>query len=292
MNIQDNRKIKIILAHPGRQHSFQLATALKKGNILYKYITTVYDKDSSILMKITKIFLNKDNLKRANGRKCDSLRDSEVIKFCEIEGLFTIFLSRIDKAKRIYNWWMHYTADRFGKKVVHYAIKNNVDAVIMYDFNASRAFKLLKENAPHIKRIMDVSTPARNFQKDIFDEDGKKSGVFSSTLPQFAFNNSEMTRFISEIKDSDYFLTPSTFVNKSLSYNGKEIDKMINLPYGVDSTKFSYKNKSVNQTEPLTFLYAGQIAQHKGIYYLLEAFKRLNNKNLKLILIGNIHGVK
>ena len=35
---------KIIVAHPGKQHSFELAYAIKQSNSLYKYITTVYDK--------------------------------------------------------------------------------------------------------------------------------------------------------------------------------------------------------------------------------------------------------
>ena len=37
--------------------------------MLYKYITTVYDKESSLMMKVVKKFLNKDNLTRANRRK-------------------------------------------------------------------------------------------------------------------------------------------------------------------------------------------------------------------------------
>ena len=32
---------KIIVAHPGRQHSFRLATALKKNNMLLYYVTTI-----------------------------------------------------------------------------------------------------------------------------------------------------------------------------------------------------------------------------------------------------------
>ena len=49
---------KIIVAHPGRQHSFRLATALKKNDMLYKYITTVYDKKSYFLMRLEKKIIN------------------------------------------------------------------------------------------------------------------------------------------------------------------------------------------------------------------------------------------
>ena len=48
---------KVILMHPGKQHSFRVASALKQSGLLYKYITTVYDKEDSIMMKLVKKFL-------------------------------------------------------------------------------------------------------------------------------------------------------------------------------------------------------------------------------------------
>ena len=42
---------KIIVAHPDKQHSFYLASALQKNEELYRYITTVYCKDDSITQK-------------------------------------------------------------------------------------------------------------------------------------------------------------------------------------------------------------------------------------------------
>ena len=89
-------KPKVIVAHPGRQHSFRVAKALKDGGMLYKYATTVYNKESSILMRIIKLFLNKDNYDRAQRRKCNDLKDDDVVQFCEIDGLLLLALQRID----------------------------------------------------------------------------------------------------------------------------------------------------------------------------------------------------
>lgn len=36
--------MKVIVAHPGQQHSYKTAVGLKEFNQLYKYITTVYMK--------------------------------------------------------------------------------------------------------------------------------------------------------------------------------------------------------------------------------------------------------
>ena len=40
------KKYRVIVAHAGQQTSFRRAEALKKGNMLDKYITTVYLKNS------------------------------------------------------------------------------------------------------------------------------------------------------------------------------------------------------------------------------------------------------
>ena len=40
--------MKIIVAHPGKQHSFRTAQALKQNGDLFMYITTIYDKPGSL----------------------------------------------------------------------------------------------------------------------------------------------------------------------------------------------------------------------------------------------------
>ena len=130
--------------------------------MLFKYITTVYDNESSWLMKISKKFIGDDNTKRANSRKCSTLSsDQDVLQFYEFFGLLQLLLLRLDKKKIIYNWLSRYLSDEFGKKVANYAIKQNVDAVIMYDTNASTCFQILKAKAHNIIRIIDVSAANR-----------------------------------------------------------------------------------------------------------------------------------
>lgn len=46
--------IKIIVSHPGKQHSFQTATAMERTGILQYYVTSVYNKRGSITSLISK----------------------------------------------------------------------------------------------------------------------------------------------------------------------------------------------------------------------------------------------
>ena len=99
--------------------------------MLLYYVTTIYDKDSSLLMKIVKKFLSNDNLKRANGRKKPDLEENDVKQYYLFGALIEAFLSRVDKTHYIYRLMQRYDAKRFGIKVAKLAIKENADAVIM-----------------------------------------------------------------------------------------------------------------------------------------------------------------
>ena len=109
---------KILLVHPGTQHSFRVATALKEAGMLYKFVTTVYDKEDSLLMKFTKLFISGDNLNRAQRRKCKALNDEDVVQFCEWMGIISLILVRLDKKQNVYNFWMKWTNDRFQNKTL------------------------------------------------------------------------------------------------------------------------------------------------------------------------------
>lgn len=49
--------MKVLVAHPGQQHSYRLATALNMIEILYRYNTTVYYKKCSITRFLAFFFI-------------------------------------------------------------------------------------------------------------------------------------------------------------------------------------------------------------------------------------------
>lgn len=279
---------KIIVAHPGRQHSFRLAAALKNEKVLFKYVTTVYNKESSIIMKFAKKFLKKDNLKRANNRRCEALKDEDVIQFCELRGFFELILVRIDKRKFIYKWFNKRTANVFGRKVAKYAIKNNVDAVIMYDNTAQTCFEILKKRAPHIKRIMDSSIASQIYQKDIFEKEFESTGDESYKFENIQlWNHKYMSKIKKEIHDTQYFLVPSKFVSDSFVFSGVDRNKINIIPYGINfcSNNIIKNKKNYNN---INFLFVGQVIARKGVKYLLDAFSSIDNKDITLTIVGEI----
>ena len=71
--------MKVLLAHPGKQHSFETATALKKSGLLYKYVTSIYDKEESITSKAKSLLPSKMK-KKAMGRHCIALDNNDVVR--------------------------------------------------------------------------------------------------------------------------------------------------------------------------------------------------------------------
>jgi len=93
----------------------------------------------------------------------------------------------------------------------------------------------------------------------------------------------------------DIVTAPSEFVLDMHTKNSFfENSKKIRLPLGielndsdfnVDST-FNVNNKKKNKKDNVNILYVGRLEKHKGIHVLINAFKQINNNNIKLHIIG------
>ncbi|MFZ7942503.1 glycosyltransferase family 4 protein [Neobacillus sp. 19] len=279
---------KIIVVHPGQQHSYHLATALKNNGLLYKYITTVYNKKGSFTNNVLR-FLKGNNKKRGEARHSDNIPDNDILLFCEIRGLLSLLILRVSFLKKFWPRWNDYLNDSFGKKVAKYAIKNNVDIVISYDNNSSELFGLLKLKAPNITCVLDCSAANRLYVRLLYENEMKKNKQEELCLenPEL-FNGRVLERIKREIKLADYFLVPSQFVKKSLEISGINSESILVAPYGVDINHFrGIGSSNSNYEMKIVFLYVGRITYAKGLNYLLDSFSKINNTEIELRLVGN-----
>lgn len=277
--------MKIIVAHPSKQHSFRTAVALKTNGCLFKYVTSVYDKKGS-LTYFLKRFLSKQNRDKAGTRKIAELETKDVLCIHELSALFLLLIRRMPFINRLYNTIFVWRRKRFGKSVAKIAIKENVDAVIMYDSTALECFYILKEKAPHIKRILDVSIAHRAFLKHNFDKDIERTNCKELMKEErILWNKKMMDDYKKEVYVSDYFFVPSRIVRQSLNYVGVENDKIYTIPYGVDTAKFDFiqKNKAGGA---LKLLFVGQVNYRKGIHHLLKVVSMFDDNEVELFLAG------
>ncbi len=285
------KNYKIIVAHPAQQHSYKTAAGVKSAGMLFKYATTVYNGKKSLTSIATR-FLKEDNLKRANGRNSKELDDSEIIQFCEFEGLFLLLLQRIDKSKYFYKLLNSFIINRFGKKIAKYAIDNDVDALIMYDTVSYKAFELLEKKAPHIIRIIDMSAPNFSYMDKIFKDDLKNNTNYSRALSeeiQSTFYNKTIKNSMKEVSLADYFLVASKFSHKSLVYSGISDRKILICPYGFYSSQLNQEktlisNKVVDRK--LNCLFVGRVTQKKGAFHLFDAINKLDLSYYSFKFVG------
>lgn len=277
---------RIIVSHPGKQHSFHMASAVKKAGYLEKYVTTVYNKKGSFTNFITSRFLKGKDLKKASSRVCVNLKDDEVKQMNEWMGLVTLLSSRIRFLEGFTRYWNEFTGSCFYKRVMKYARKKNVNGVIVYDGYSNRHLELLKNTA--IVKIMDVSFASRQYLKNIFEKEIKQymaEDLYRTSaelwVPRWMDNDLNAT------KNADYFFAPSNFVKSSLEYCGIPSDKIYIVPYGVDQNNFSYEHIQFRVEGKLKLLYVGEISCRKGLHRLLKVVSELEQM-VEIRLCGRV----
>lgn len=278
---------KIIVAHEGKQHSFKTAEALLKANMLEKYITTVYDRPYSYT-RILKIFLRGKARQKCASRKNNNIPNSKIKQYCELSGLLLLFLQKIPKLFKLFPKYYDNLHDDFGIKVAKYAIKHKVDAVIMYDTNANSCFRYLKQNAPYIKRILDVTIGNRIYLQSVYQYDSQLYPEIGDELIQEQQNNiapQYLKRLKEELELSEYFLAGSTFVKKSLIFSDVPEKNIFVLNYGVDLAKFKIKPFQ-QRKKPLRLLFVGNCSYRKGIHHLLKVVSMYNSNDIELNIAG------
>lgn len=277
--------MKVIVAHPGKQHSYKTAEALYKSDMLFQYMTTVYDKRNWKIL-ITKFLFPKSVVNKIKLRKSTILPDNLVTLKCTFLGLFLLFFYKLPINRKYRDFLFRYVHDQFGRYIAQYAIKNGVDAVIMYDTTCNECFKILKQCAPQIKRIQDVSIANRAFMKANYEKDIENIGDFRLKEEQInLWDPVIQKRNLEELELTEYFIVASNMSKRSLIYSKINENRIYVVPYGVDFDKFPYKGETTQSTK-LHLIYVGQISFRKGLHHLLKLISTRFKDTCRLTIVG------
>lgn len=278
--------MKVIVAHPGRQHSFRLASALKKAGMLDLYVTTFYDKNTPA-NRAFRAVLPAALRRRADHRRNPDLEDGEVRQLCALGGIAEAAVYRLDHGHDAYRFLQRHNADRFGRKLAKLAAARQADAVVLYDSTATACFESLRRLRPETVRILDVSSCARPYKKQLFDAEIARSGHDDLRCENGAlWSERLMERHREELRLADAFLVPSSFVRESLVRCGVDEARIFTVPYGANVSDAAIARKTPAEGEPVRFLFVGGVNANKGIPLLLEAFRSLPAGAAALTLTG------
>lgn len=280
-----NKVNKVVVAHPYQQHSFRMAVAIDKAGLLDKYITTVYDKKGSITNRFLGL-LSGENKKRAIGRKCGELDDAKITQISELASLVLLLLRRIDKSKRISSVYNAFVLKEFNKKLAKYIIKNDVDAVILYDTVCADCIKIVKKKKPSTKIIIDMSAPCFMYMDLQYQEDCKINPDITREIKEesssFEYNRKlKYAKF--EIQNADYFIVASSVTEKSLKIFGISENQIMMCRYGIDVKNEQLLMKSSGKKK---IVFIGDVTPKKGIHYFANLQEYLGVENYEYHVLG------
>lgn len=273
--------IKIIVSHPGKQHSFQTATAIEKKGMLQYYITSVYNKRGSITSLISKM-ANGDLKKKLSTRFCPLIAEDKIKQINEIFVIITLFLNRFPLLNYFTENWNFFIESLFYKRLMKFVKKKKPDAIIIYNGSSNKHLKEL--NGTNIVKIMDMSIAKREYIHDILQKEIDETGIKEIRRMHMSYWDKKMIKNDKEgCNMVDYFLVPSHFVELSLLSNGISREKIKLVPYGVDIKMFSYRERK-KRDNVLRLIYVGNISYRKGSHRLLQVISELDD--IELILAG------
>lgn len=275
------KKYRVIVAHAGQQTSFRRAEALKKGEMLHKYITTVYlKKEKMASLGLLKKIARKE-YDRLILRNCPSLDDAEVVQYDVIQNLILIAINRVAKLKKLYINLNLYLSKKFAKKVASYAKKENVDALIMMGAAPAAAFDDLGDT--RIIKIFDMTSIAYNYQSMIMQEMLLKMPMEWGKYISTSSDKNAISELMKNIISADHIICSSDFAMQSLIANEIPQDRIHVIRYGLEQNQKEHIKRNSSKLE---LLYIGSVSCEKGIYFLLEAIKRINSDEISLTLVG------
>lgn len=273
--------MKVVVAHPGQQHSFKVASALKKNGDLLQFLTAVYDKPNNLSMKLAHKLVKGSDAAKILKRKTESLTDSDVTVYYTFLSLAVIVLSRSKATKQLSLWLDRRIADLFGKRVAKYAIKYGADAVICFSMNENTCFDYLRKHAPGIIRIVDCANSPITYMKEIYEQDMAlfKHNELRLEVPKF-WNESVLTKQLKGISYTQFFLAPSNFVKQGLVFSHAKSESINILHYGAN---FTPGNPQKVTPSEVRFIYVGQVTHRKGMHHLLKVFSRVPEADLTVV---------
>jgi len=265
------QKTKVIVAHPGRQHSHQLAFALQEGRLLERYYT-VFWYNKSLFKKIERL-LPTNVLREFNKRKFDPI-DTRNVRINYALFLYEV-LARLFK-KRDATFKINMLFDNWVSNEIK---SSDFDIFIGYETSSLNSFKTCKE----LGRICILDLAAEHYKKQNEIWDKIHYNPYGSELIRNEIDSIKEK----ELYLADFIFTLSDYAKETLINGGISEEKIIKIPVGVNLNVFKPK-ESYRRQGNFKILYVGAITIRKGLKYLLEAYKRLGLKDSELILIGGM----
>lgn len=257
------------------EHYRYTAEALQEADYLDKYICGAFYNKKPWYYPISgklKGWIDGRLESNIDTKLIKTLKNQEIIHKIIRNSPISNILSK-SKIDKIFN-------DIFDYRSRRYLIKKNY--ISFYHYVSGMGYNSAVEAKKRLncKIIIDDRAEHKEYLYNILLEEYKSLGIkFEDT----SFWDIDCRK---EYEIADYIVTPSTFSKQTFMEQGIKEDKLIVIPYGCDISRFYPITKSYNNK--FRVIYVGSICIRKGVHYLIDAFKSIEEENIELLIIGKV----
>ena len=246
--------MNLLITHPGRQHSHELARALYARGALTGYWTGVPSANPA-----TKGPLYRELVRVSPQPSTDLpsrlVRHFYVMPLVRRAADFLYGPSRLKTLQHRAAAWFDAWAAR--------QLPSGLDAVICYENAACDTFRAAREQG--ITTILDAASFHHAWQD-----------AFHAYVESDAAHAWINRRKDEEIELADHILTVSEFARESYVNAGVPPGRVTSVPMGADLSAFTPNGgEKTDPGRPFTFLFAGHAGRRKGVDVMLAASERL-----------------
>jgi glycosyltransferase involved in cell wall biosynthesis len=269
--------LKVLLAHPGTQHSFRLAEELHRRDLLFEFWTCFGLSKKTIRASLLQ-FAPASVRDRLANRLID-LPASKLRTLPSLEKKARQEQSRGVEAEAV----MRERNQHFQEMISQSSIES-ADIVIGFDTSSW----LLIDRAHRVGKrfILDQTTAHPKTGREAWTRATQDFPEWRDVAPESL--DSVLQNQQLEHEHADLIVAASSFARDTLIANGVPENKVRVNPYGVDLERFRPAQQSRNSSRQLRFLSVGGINPRKGIPVLLSAWKKLHANDAELWLVGDV----
>ena len=266
----------VLLAHPGTQHSHQLAKQLARNGILDEFWTGFALATDSNLFRSFYDYLPKRLKRRMENRVLSgvSAKQLRTMPLVERNAMKEIREGRSEQL-------VFMERNRVFQERIPGSSLQRASAVIGFDTSSWT----LAERSRVLGKpfFLDQSTSHPVATQTIMQEVARAypdwQGTIETRLPEMLVCEEQEYRLAKKI------VAASSFSKKTLVTHGVPVEKIVVNPYGVDLHLFHTPGPGTER-RPLRFLFLGTISARKGVPLLVDAWGKMALKEAELWLVG------
>ncbi len=281
--------MKVILSHPtGNRNVRAVITGLANADMLAGFNTTLVADPNALWINMLPHNIRTEWLRRSFPVSRTKIHTRPIL---ELARMAMPKLGYTNCIKHETGWAsidaVYQDLDRnTAKQLVTNKLK--ADAVYAYEDGALETFKQAKELG--LKCIYDLPIAYWKTVKQLMNNEAERLPQWAATLGGGIHDSdAKLERKTQEFELADVVVGPGSFVMDSLPLCVNK--KLIVSPFGSPEFDKTYDESSIGlkpTNKPLRVLFAGSMGQRKGLADLFTAIKKINSKNVELVVMGSL----